>query len=322
MLMADSIDRLNHIWDSFYKRFRAKGSVVGSEFQYLGMAIKVDRAARRVTVNQHGYLTRILEKFDMARCNGRLNAMDSGLRLRRRKQDEPKADIEVYRQAIGCLLYAALGSRPDIAYAVGVLGPYAADPGISHMQAVQHLFRYLKRTVDHELPIYDPERAPAPAHQNPVVAYADADFGGDVDDAKSTSGYLIYAHGSLVDWKSKKQTIVAQSTMEAELIASATALRTVNWITGFLTEIGIDNGIGGSPLLFKDNQACMTVLTSGNFKSDNRHLRVRYYSIYESIALGTLAIEHTAGDEMLVDALTKPLDGTKNRLFVSRLGMV
>jgi hypothetical protein len=52
MLMADSIDRLNQICDSLYKRFRAKGSIVGSEFQYLGMAIKIDRAARRVTVNQ------------------------------------------------------------------------------------------------------------------------------------------------------------------------------------------------------------------------------------------------------------------------------
>jgi hypothetical protein len=197
MLMADSIDRLNYICDSLYKRFRANGSVVGSEFQYLGMAIKIDRAARRVTVNQHGYLSLILEKFDMAGCNGRLNPMDSGIRLRTRKPDEPKADIEVYRQAIGCLLYAALGSRADIAYAVGVLGRYAADPGISHMQAVRHLFRYLKRTIDYKLPIYDPERASA--HQNPVVAYADAYFGGDVDDAKSTSSYLIYAHGSLVD---------------------------------------------------------------------------------------------------------------------------
>ena len=110
--------------------------------------------------------------------------------------------------------------------------------------------------------------------------------------------------------------------MEAELIASATAMRTVNWMTGFLSEIRIDNGTPGSPLFFNDNQACVTVLTPGNFKSDNRHLRVRCYSIYESIALGTLATEHIAGDEMLADALTKPLDGTKNRVFISRLGMV
>jgi len=124
----------------------------------------------------------------------------------------------------------------------------------------------------------------------------------------------------LITWKSKKQIIVAQSTMEAELITSATAMRTVNWMTGFLSETGIDNG--SPPLLSNDNQACVTVLTSGNLKSDNRHLRVRYYSIYGLIALGTLAIEHIAGDEMLADALTKPLDGTKNRAFVSQLGIV
>jgi hypothetical protein len=83
MLMADSIDRLNQICDSLYKRFRVRGSVVGSGFRYLGMATKIDRAARRVTANQRGYLTRILEKFDIAGCNGRLNPMDSGIRLRK-----------------------------------------------------------------------------------------------------------------------------------------------------------------------------------------------------------------------------------------------
>jgi len=198
-----------------------------------------------VTVNQRGYLARMLEKFDMAGCNGRLNPMESS-RMCKRKADDSKADMDIYRQAIGCLLYAALGSRPDIAYAVGVLGRHSADPGPSHMQAARHLFRYLKRTTDYELPIYDPERAPPyQPEQHPVVAYADADFGGDRDGGGSTSAYLVYARGTLITWKSKKQTIVAQSTMEAELIASATAMRTVNWMTGFLSEIEIGNGSVG-----------------------------------------------------------------------------
>ena len=118
---------------------------------------------------------------------------------------------------------------------------------------------------------------------------------------------------------------MAQSTMEAEPIASATAMRAVNWMTGFLSEIGIDkfgSGTSVSPLLSNDNQACVTMLTSGNFKSDNRELRVRYYAIYEPNTCGILAIEHIAGDEMLADALTKPLDDTKNCVFNSRLGMV
>ena len=117
--------------------------------------------------------------------------------------DEAEADMDIYRQAIGCLPYAVLRARPDIAYAVGVLGRQSADPGLPHIQAVRHLFRYLKRTIDYELPIYDPEWAP-PHQQHSVITYADADFGGDQGNRKSTSGYLIYACGTLITWKSKK----------------------------------------------------------------------------------------------------------------------
>ena len=97
-------------------------------------------------------------------------------------------------------------------------------------------------------------------------------------------------------------------------------MRTVNWMIGFLLEIKIDRG--SPPLLFNDTQACVTVPISGSFKSDNRHLGERCYSICVLIALGTLTIEHTARDEMLADALAKPSDGTESRIFISRLGMV
>jgi hypothetical protein len=169
------------------------------------------------------------------------------------------------------------------------------------------------------LPIYD---ASWPPQEHPVVAYVDADLAGDLDDRKSTSGYLIYAYGILISWRSKKQTLVAQSTMEAELIATATALRAVNWMTSFLAEINDgDSASGISSLLYNDDQACMTGLQSRNFKTDNRHLRVRYYSIYEAIAKNNLLIKHLAGEEMLADAPTKALDGTKNRVFVARMEM-
>jgi len=113
-------------------------------------------------------------------------------------------------EAIGCLLYAALGTRPDIVYTIGVLGRHASDPGISHMNVVKHLFRYIKRTINYELPIYDASwTSKDEPTEHSVVAYADADFAGDLDDGKSTSGYLIYVHGILISWRSKKQTLVA-----------------------------------------------------------------------------------------------------------------
>jgi len=109
--------------------------------------------------------------------------------------------------------------------------------------------------------------------------------------------------------------------MEAELIATAAAMRAVNWMTRFLEEIVAESGTRMSPLLYNDKQAWVTVLQSGNFKTGNRHLRVWYYSIYEAIAKNNLLIKHLAGEEMLADALTKALDGTKNRVFVARMRM-
>jgi len=140
------------------------------------------------------------------------------------------------------------------------------------MNAVKHLFRYIKRTVDYELPICGASRLPHDSGHS-VLAYADADFAGDLDDGKSTSGYLIYALGILISWRSKKQMLVAQSTMEAELIATTAAMRAVNWVTSFLEEIAIGRSSTSlAPLLYNDNQACVTVLRSRNFKTDNRHL--------------------------------------------------
>jgi hypothetical protein len=111
---------------------------------------------------------------------------------------------------------------------------------------------------------------------------------------KSTSSYLLYVHLPIVEWKSKLQTIAPQSTVGAELIASAIALRAVNWISGCLSEVGNDNGNRGSMLLFTDTQYCVTMLIPGNRKSDERHLRIRDYLINEALPLGTDAVEHIA----------------------------
>jgi hypothetical protein len=282
------------------------------------MNIEVDREHRTITVDQSGYLSRIIDKFGMSHSNPCANPLEA--RPHKKTSEESPADIGEYRQAIGSLLYAALGSRPDIAYAVGVLGRYAANPSQAHFKSVKHLIRYIKGTIGRKLTIYRPGLGDA---RNQIVAYADSDLAGDIDDSKSTSGYVIYIDGILTAWKSKKQSITAQSTMHAELIATASAKRTVDWLTDFVNETSLDrpNHLE-TPVIFNDNQACVTVLGTGNFKGDNRHLRLRYYGIYEAIAKGTLRIEHMAGADMVADGLTKPLVGTAHENFVRMIGMV
>jgi hypothetical protein len=228
-------------------------------------------------------------------------------------------DKSVYRQAVGCLLYIALGSRPDIAYAATTLGRYSSNPDQTHWTAVKHLLRYLKATIDRKLALNT-----NCDQRSSIVAFADADLGGETHTGKSTTGYLLYVLGNLVLWKSKKQTLVAQSTMESELIASATVKRQIDWFSGLLSELAPSLSVSrfaSPPVLLNDNLACVTVLTTGNFKGDSRHLRLRFYGVHEAVATEKLLVEHVPSDEMLADGLTKALGRVKHEAFVKEIGL-
>jgi hypothetical protein len=144
-------------------------------------------------------------------------------------------------------------------------------------------------------------------------------LGGEADTSKSTSVIIIYVLGTLVIWKSKKQSVVAQSTMQAEMIAAAYGKVQIDWLRHLISEIGIARCI--TRRIHTDGLNCVTTLNSGNFQSDSRHLRLRYHSIHEAIAKGEVEIKHVAGTEMLADALTKALGGVKLGEFVEEIGL-
>jgi hypothetical protein len=148
--------------------------------------------------------------------------------------DEQPFDTGMYQKAVGSILYAALGTRPDITYAISVLGRYAAQPSTLHWEAIKHLLRYPRGTCEYKVTIYDPRLQ---HDSNSIVCYADANLGGEADSSKSTSGIIIFALGIPVLWRSKKQTLVAQSTMQAEMIATAYGKVQIDWLRDVISEI-------------------------------------------------------------------------------------
>ena len=229
---------------------------------------------------------------------------------------EQTFDARTYQKDIGSILYATLGTRPDITYATSVLGRYAAHPATLHWEAVKHLLRYLQGTSDYKLTIYEPNLG---NDSQSILCYADADLGVDAETSKPTSGIVVYALGTLVIWKSKKQSIVAQSTMQAEMIATAHGKVQIDWLRDLISEIGIGRDI--TRRILNDGLNCVMTLNSGNFQSDHRHLLLRYHSIHEAVAKGEIEIKHVAGMEMLADALTKALGGVKLGEFVEEIGL-
>jgi len=183
---------LRNIVSTLHEKFRTKGAICGDKFSYLGLSVIRDREKGQIWIDQQGYLQKVLERFDMDTSNGRATPMESKPVLPRSK-DEETMDRNLYRQAVGCILYAALGSRPDFAYAIDVLGRFAGNPSIHHWKAIKHLLRYIKGTLHLSLPLIH-EGVSATG----LVAYADADHGGDPEASKSTSGYLVYADGILI----------------------------------------------------------------------------------------------------------------------------
>ena len=128
-------------------------------------------------------------------------------------QGELLSNPERYHRLVGKLNYITI-TRPDISFAVSVLGQFMKDPRLPHWEAVIRIVRYLKAYPSRGL-LYK-----ANGHLR-VEAYTDANCAGSPSDRKSTTGYCIFLGGNLITWRSKKQTVVAKSSAEAENRAMA-----------------------------------------------------------------------------------------------------
>lgn len=156
----------------------------------------------------------------MSNCNPISTPADPNARLSARivsASEGEKIDMDKipYSSAVGALLYLANATRPDISYAVGQTAKYCASPLLAHWKAVKRIFRYLKGTSDLGLWLGGSNEG--------VVGYTDADFGGDLDNRKSTSGSIFFLRGGPVSWSSRKQTSTATSTTHSEYNALSDA---------------------------------------------------------------------------------------------------
>ncbi|KAL4376717.1 hypothetical protein GQ457_02G017480 [Hibiscus cannabinus] len=128
-----------------------------------------------------------------------------------------------YASVVGSLMYAQVCTRPDIAFAVGMLGRYQSNPGIDHWRAAKKVLRYLKGTKEYMLTYKRSDHLE-------VVGYSDSDFVGCVDSRKSTSGYIFMFASGAISWRSVKQTLTATSTMEAEFVSCFEATSHGVWL--------------------------------------------------------------------------------------------
>ena len=210
----------------------------------------------------------------------------------------PQFDASTYQGAIGSLLYLALRTRTDIAYAVIKLAQFSSSPSVAHWTAIRRTMAYLHGTVDSCILLASPADPPH------LVAYFDSSYTDDVNDRHSTYVYVFYYMGGPISWRSKKQQVLALSSTQAEYIAATEAAKESQWIVSFLNEIG-------DPLkcttLYSDNKGANSLVLNPMYHSRTEHIDVPFRYVTELSEAGAIQIGHCTSKKMIANILTKPL---------------
>jgi hypothetical protein len=286
---------------------------LGPTTQLLGIKIDRDRFKHSITISQRQYCLDILDRFGMADCKPISTPMQPNLRLSRSQCPQTQEEVDFmktmpYLAAVGALMYLATSTRPDIAYAVGYLARFNSNPGIAHWQAVKHLLRYLKGTIDYSITY-----APDPHSSELFSTFSDADHGGCKDTGRSTGGYVVKIGSGVVSWCSKLQSIVALSTTEAEYIAAVSAGKEIRWMRNLLFEIGFP--ASGPSVLQIDNQSAISVAKNPEHHGRMKQLDLSWYWLRDVVHKQIIAPIFVPTTDQPADILTKSLARPKVELF-------
>ena len=208
-------------------------------------------------------------------------------------------------------MYAAIATRPDIAFSVSILSRFLNNPGDAHWQAVKRIFRYLKSTRNFEL-TYSSER-------HDLEGYTDAD-GSTQEDQCAISGYAFLIDGGTISWGAKQQELVTLSTAEAEYVAATHTAKEALWLDKLFMDI-LPNLIHYLTVLHCDNQAAIKLATDDNYHVRTKHLNQRFHFIHDLNAQDVIKLSYCPTDDMVADILTKALSKWKVAAHSASLGL-
>ncbi|KAG7598335.1 Reverse transcriptase RNA-dependent DNA polymerase [Arabidopsis suecica] len=289
---------------------------LGPAKKILGMQIIRDRPNGALWLSQGDYLNKILVTYNMEEAKLVTTPLGAHFKLSAATEEALAKDEEFmksvpYSNAVGSIMYAMIGTRPDLAYPVGVISRYMSQPAKDHWLAVKWVMRYIKGTLDTKL-CYKRNA------DFKIVGYCDADHGADRDKRRSITGLVFTIGGNTISWKSGLQRVVALSSTESEYMSLTEAVKEAVWLKGLLKEFGYEQK---KVEIFCDSQRAIALAKNNVHHERTKHIDVKYHYIREVIANGDVEVLKISTEKNPADIFTKvvPVSKFKTALDLLRV---
>ncbi|KAJ9525751.1 hypothetical protein QJQ45_003431 [Haematococcus lacustris] len=283
---------LAHVKKQLSSAFKLKD--LGEARWFLGMQLTRDRAEGTIKLDQHKFIQELVTANSKSAAHSKPLPMAPAVKLVR-EGDALDTTLHHYSALVGSLLYLTCCTRPDIAFAVGALARHMSAPTKQHWAAACSVLCYLKGSADQGLLF---------GGVSGLQGFSDADYAGDKDTARSTTGYIFTLNGGAISWSSRLQPTVAMSTAEAEYMAASSAAKEALWLRKLMRDLQLD---ASCVHLGCDNQAAIQLLHNPMATSRAKHIDVHHHFVRERISRGEVAFHYCHTSSMLADILTKPL---------------
>jgi hypothetical protein len=282
---------------------------LGTLSYFLGLEISSSFDGLYLT--QAKYISDLLSRANLTDC--KIVDTPTELNVRLNLQDgEPLRDPSLYRHLVGSLVYLTV-TMPDISYVVHQVSQFMAAPRSTHFSAVLRILRYLKGTLFHGL--HFSSLSPLK-----LYAYTDADWAGDPTDRRSTTGYCFLLGTSLISWCSKKQSVVARSSIEAQYRALADTTSELLWLRWLLQDMGVTFSLA-TPV-YCDNRSAIQIAHNDVFHEQTKHIEIDCHFVRHHLLQGSLQLHSVTSHDQFADLFTKSHPPGRFRDLVSNLKMV
>nr|QCF41193.1 CcxB [Bipolaris sorokiniana] len=298
---------------------------LGEVTSFLNISIFRNTRDKKLWISQHGYIEKICTKFGID-GHGRMatTPLLSSYRPQKHEGQASMQQVTEMQEKVGSILYAAVVSRPDVAFSASQLSQFTMNPSPEHLRYANRVLSYLHATKYYAIEFSGSAQGAKVQTGDEEVCElsSDASFADDPETRKSTQGYLIKLFKGPIMWQSSKQRTVTTSTTEAELLSlSHTAKETIGLYRLF-KQIQFDPK--HQPRILCDNQQTIGLIQKDRpqLSSKLKHVDIHNLWLRQTYRKGVIHVKWVSTSEMPADGFTKPLSAEKHSQFVRHLGLV